>query len=207
MALFPPSGSANFGRPYRRTRQAGESEMDQAIARRMTWVDRLRADPAAGAALAILVISAATILGAWFFEYVLKYPPCELCLEERLPYHIVIPLSLLLAIAALVQAPQKILTVGFIAVLIVVICGAVLGGYHAGVEWHFWPGPTACTGSLNNLNAGGSILGQLQSINVVQCDQAAWRFLGISLAGYNVLISLAMAALALYGLLARRNPL
>jgi disulfide bond formation protein DsbB len=170
----------------------------------MTWVDRLRADPAAAAALAICVISAATILGAWFFEYVLKYPPCELCLEERLPYHIVIPLSLLLTIAALVQAPQKLLTVGFVAILIAAICGAVLGAYHAGVEWHFWPGPTACTGSLNNLNAGGSILGQLQSINVVMCDQAAWRFLGISLAGYNVLISLAMAAVALYGLMARR---
>jgi disulfide bond formation protein DsbB len=184
---------------------AGENEMNEAIAGRMTWVERLRTDPAAGAALAIFVISVATILGAWFFEYVLKYPPCELCLEERLPYHIVIPLSLLLFIAALVQAPQKILTVGFVAVLIVVLCGAVLGGYHAGVEWHFWPGPAACTGSLNNLNAGGSILGQLQSINVVQCDQAAWRFLGISLAGYNVLICLAMAVLALYGLWARRN--
>ncbi len=206
MALFPPSGSANCVRPTA-GHSPGESEMDQAIARRMTWMDRLRADPAAGAALAIFVIGVATILGAWFFEYVLKYPPCELCLEERLPYHIVIPLSLLLLIAALVQAPQKILTVGFIAVLIVVLCGAVLGGYHAGVEWLCWPGPTACTGSLNNLNAGGSILGQLQSINVVQCDQAAWRFLGISLAGYNVLISLAMAAIALYGLLARRNSL
>jgi disulfide bond formation protein DsbB len=57
------------------------------------------------------------------------------------------------------------------------------------------------------LNAGGSILGQLQSINVVMCDQAAWRFLGISLAGYNVLISLAMAAVALYGLLARRDAI
>jgi disulfide bond formation protein DsbB len=181
--------------------------MDQAIAPRMTWTDRLRTDPAAGAALAIFVIGVGTILGAWFFEYVLKYPPCELCLEERLPYHIVIPLTLLLLIAALVQAPQKILTVGFVAVLIVVLGGAVLGSYHAGVEWHFWPGPTACTGSLNNLNAGGSILGQLQSINVVQCDQAAWRFLGISLAGYNVLISLAMAAIALYGLMARRNSL
>jgi disulfide bond formation protein DsbB len=179
--------------------------MDQAIAGRMTWTDRLRADPAAGAALAIFIIGVATILGAWFFEYVLKYPPCELCLEERLPYHIVIPLSLLLTIAALVRAPQKILTVGFVVVLIVALCGAVLGGYHAGVEWHFWPGPTACTGSLNNLNSGGSILGQLKSINVVMCDQAAWRFLGISLAGYNVLISLAMAAIALYGLMARRN--
>ncbi len=179
--------------------------MDQAIARRPTWLDRLRTDRTAAAALAIFLISTATILGAWFFEYVLKYPPCELCLEERLPYHIVIPLSLLLTIAALAQAPQKILTVGFVAIAIIVLCGAALGVYHAGVEWHFWAGPTACTGSLNNLNTGGSILNQLQSINVVRCDEAAWRFLGISLAGYNVLICLAMAAVALYGMWASRH--
>ena len=170
-----------------------------------TWTDQLRADPAAGAALGVLVISTATILGAWFFEFVLKLPPCELCLEERLPYHIVIPLSLLLMVAALAGAPRKILTVGFAAVLVAVLCGAALGTYHAGVEWHFWAGPTACTGSLSNLNAGGSILGQLNSINIVRCDEAAWRFLGVSLAGYNVLISLVMAAIAVYGMLVRRH--
>ena len=179
--------------------------MDQAIARRMTWLDRLRTDRTAAAALAIFVISAATILGAWFFEYVLKYPPCELCLQERLPYHVIIPFSLLLTIAAVAQAPQKILSVGFVAVAIIALCGAALGVYHAGVEWHFWAGPTACTGSLNNLNSGGSILNQLQSINVVRCDEAAWRFLGISLAGYNVLISLAMAVVAFYGMMASRK--
>ncbi len=135
----------------------------------------------------------------------LKYPPCELCLQERLPYHVIIPLSLLLTIAALAQAPQKILTVGFVAVAVIALGGAGLGVYHAGVEWHFWAGPTACTGSLNNLNSGGSILNQLQSINVVRCDEAAWRFLGISLAGYNVLISLAMAAVAFCGMMASRK--
>ena len=63
--------------------------------------------------------------------------------------------------------------------------------YHAGVEWHWWAGPTDCTGPLTDLRAGGSLLNQLQSIHVVRCDEAAWRFLGISLAGYNALISLA----------------
>ena len=171
-----------------------------------TWTGQLRTDPAAGAALGIFIIASATILGAWFFEFVLKLPPCELCLEERIPYHIVIPLSLLLTVAAVARAPQKILTVGFAAILVAVLCGAALGAYHAGVEWHFWPGPTACTGSLSDLNAGGSILGQLNAINVVRCDEAGWRFLGISLAGYNALICLAMAAIAGYGMLARRHP-
>jgi disulfide bond formation protein DsbB len=176
--------------------------MSETSALKTTWLDRLRGEPAAVAALLVFALSAATILGAWYFEYVLKYPPCPLCLEERLPYHVVIPLSLLLAIAALVRAPQKLLTVGFAAIIVIVLCGAVLGAYHAGVEWHFWAGPTDCSGPITNFNAGGSILGQLQSINVVRCDEAAWRFLGISLAGYNVLISLVLAAIAGYGLLA-----
>jgi disulfide bond formation protein DsbB len=177
----------------------GEDGMKQ------TWFDRLRADPAAAAALALLVLSAATIAGAWYFEFVVKLPPCPLCLEERIPYHVVIPLSLLMTIAALVRAPQKLLTVGFIAIIVVVLCGAALGSYHAGVEWHLWAGPADCSGPITDFSAGGSILGQLNSIHVVRCDEAAWRFLGISLAGYNVLICLAMAAIALYGMLARRD--
>ena len=172
---------------------------------RMSVIDRLRAEPAAAAALAIFAVASATILGAWYFEYALKMAPCPLCLEERLPYHIVIPLALLMAIAARAGAPQKLLTVGFLAILATVLCGAALGIYHAGVEWRFWAGPTDCSGPITDFNAGGSILGQIKSISLIRCDQAAWRFLGISFAGYNALISLAMAALAGYGLLAPRR--
>jgi disulfide bond formation protein DsbB len=171
---------------------------------RQTWTQRIGADPAAAAATAIFIISVATIAGAWYFQLVLKLPPCPLCLEERIPYHIVIPLSLLMIVAALAYAPRTLLTVGFIAIIIAVLGGAALGTYHAGVEWRWWPGPTDCSGPISDFKAQGSLLGQLQSINVVRCDEAAWRFLGISLAGYNVLISLAMAAIAAYGLLAPR---
>src|SRR5580704_10732735 len=174
--------------------------MNQTSALRMTWLDRLRAEPAAAAALAIFIGSTATIVGAWYFEFVLRLPPCPLCLEERLPYHVVIALSLLMAIAALARAPRTLLAVGFTAIIV-----AMLGTYHAGVEWHWWAGPTDCSGPITDLSAKGSILGQLTSIHVVRCDEAAWRFLGISLAGYNVLISLALAAIAGYGLLASRR--
>lgn len=170
-----------------------------------SWIDRVWREPAAAAALAIFVISAATLLGAWFFEYVLKFAPCPLCLEQRLPYHIVIPLSLLLAIAALVHAPRALITVGLLAVMAVMLCGAALAAYHAGVEWRWWPGPTDCSGPVTDFTAKGPLLNQLRSIRVVRCDEAAWRFLGISLAGYNVLISLVLAAIAGWGLLARRQ--
>jgi disulfide bond formation protein DsbB len=172
---------------------------------RQTWVHRLCTDQAAAAALAIFVGSAATIIGAWYFELVLKLPPCPLCLEERIPYHIVIPLSLLLVIAALARAPRTLLSVGFVAIIVAVLCGAGLGAYHAGVEWHLWAGPTDCSGPLSDLKSQGLLLNQLQTIHVVRCDEAAWRLFGISLAGYNVLISLALAAIAGYGLLAHRH--
>jgi len=178
--------------------------MARTLALRMIRIDRLRAEPAAVAALAIFVLSLATIAGAWYFEFVLKLPPCPLCLEERLPYHVVIPLSLLMAIAALARAPRTLLAVGFTAIIVAMLCGAALGAYHAGVEWHLWAGPTECSGPITDLTANGPILGQLNSIHVVRCDEAAWRLLGISLAGYNVLMSLALAAIAGYGLLASR---
>jgi disulfide bond formation protein DsbB len=171
---------------------------------RKSWTDRARANPAAAAALAVFAIALATLAGAWFFQYAIGLPPCPLCLEERIPYHVVIPLSLLMVIAALVRAPAKLLTVGFIAIVVAVLCNVAVGTYHAGVEWHFWPGPTDCSGPLTDLNAGGSLLNQLQSVHIVRCDEAAWRFLGISLAGYNVLISLLLAAIAGFGLFARK---
>jgi disulfide bond formation protein DsbB len=135
----------------------------------------------------------------------LKLPPCPLCLEQRLPYHIVIPLSLLMAVAALVGAPRKLVAVGLLAILAAMLCGAALGAYHAGVEWHWWAGPKDCSGPVTDFTTKGPLLDQLKSIRVVRCDEAAWRFLSLSLAGYNFLISLALAALAAFGLLAHKQ--
>jgi disulfide bond formation protein DsbB len=165
-----------------------------------TWSERLRRTPAVGAALAVFAGSAATLLGAWYFQYVLKFPPCPLCLEERLPYYIVIPLSLLLAIAALMRAPRPLVAVGFGVIIAAMLVSTALGAYHAGVEWRWWPGPTDCSGPITDFTAKGALLDQLRSIRVVRCDEAAWRFLGLSLAGYNALISLALAGLAARGL-------
>ena len=170
-----------------------------------TRSDRLRQEPAAVAALVIFALSSATLLGAWYFEFVLKLPPCPLCLEQRLPYHIVIPLSLLMAMAAFVRAPRQLIALGFLAIIAAALCGAALGAYHAGIEWHWWPGPADCSGPVTDFTAKGPLLDQLQSIHVVRCDNAAWRFLGLSLAGYNVLISLVLAAIAALALFARRQ--
>jgi len=175
------------------------------MAVKANWSGRIRRRPAVVAALAVFAGSAAAILGAWYFQYVLKLPPCPLCLEQRVPYHIVIPLSLLLAIAAIVRAPRALIVVGFLAIIAAMLISAALGAYHAGVEWRWWPGTTDCSGPMTDFTTNGPLLKQLQSIHVVRCDEAAWRFLGVSLAGYNVLISLALAAVAALGLI-RREP-
>jgi disulfide bond formation protein DsbB len=184
--------------------RAPVAAMAKSTSMKQGFLDRARAEPAAAAAIAVFVLSLATLAGAWFFEYVLKLAPCPLCLMQRIPYHIIIPLSLLLAIAALVGAPRNLLLVGFAAIAIAAACNVVLGIYHAGVEWHWWAGPADCSGPLTDLRTGGSLLDQLHAVHVVRCDEAAWRFLGLSLAGYNVLISLVLAMIAGFGLSAAR---
>lgn len=154
---------------------------------------------AALAALLIALIAAATLAGAWFFQLVLEIKPCPLCLEQRYAYYLALPLAILVAFLAGRGAPRQVLMAGFIILLLATLANAWLGGYHAGVEWKFWPGPTDCSGPLVDFGKAGNLLEQLDKVKVVRCDEVQWRFLGLSLAGYNVLISLAMAAIALFG--------
>ena len=162
-----------------------------------------RTDPAAAAALIIALVGAATIAGAWFLELVIKLNPCPLCLEQRWPYYIGIPLALLVAIAAWRGAPRVLVTVGLLALAGLMLWGVYLGVFHAGIEWKWWVGPQECSGAPQ-FGGPGDLLKRLQSINITRCDEAAWRFLGISLAGYNALISAALAGVALCGAWAAR---
>ena len=158
------------------------------------------AKPALSAGLAIAVIAAATLAGAWFFQLVLDIRPCPLCLEQRYAYYLAIPLGALVALGAGKGAPRAVLIVGFAMLAAAALANAGLGVYHAGVEWQFWQGPTDCTGPVGNLGSAGNLLARLDTVKVIRCDEVQWHFLGLSLAGYNVLISLLMAALAAWGL-------
>ena len=152
------------------------------------------------AAIAMALIASATIAGAWFFQLALDIVPCPMCLEQRWAYYAIIPLALLIAIAAKLGASRGVLIAGLALIALAALGSAVYGAYHAGVEWKFWPGPTSCTGPGLNLGGGGSLLDQLDKVKVVPCDVVQWRFLGISLAGYNALISLLMATVAVWGI-------
>ena len=159
-----------------------------------------RASPALVAALAILAVAAATLAGAWYFQLVLDIRPCPLCLEQRYAYYLAVPLAALVALAAGFRAPRGVLAFGLAILALAALGNAVLGTYHAGVEWGLWQGPTDCTGPVGNLGSAGTLLERLDTVKVIRCDEVQWRFLGISLAGYNVLISLLMAAMAVWGI-------
>ena len=161
---------------------------------------RETANPALRAALAITAVAAATLAGAWFFQLVLDIRPCPLCLEQRYAYYLAIPLGALVAFAAARDAPRAVLVAGLAILAAAALGNAWLGAYHAGVEWHFWQGPTDCTGEIGNLGSAGNLLQRLDTVKVIRCDEVQWRFLGLSLAGYNVLISLLMAAIAAWGI-------
>jgi disulfide bond formation protein DsbB len=155
--------------------------------------------PALAAALAVGLIAAATLAGAWYFQLVLGLQPCPLCLEQRYAYYLAVPLAVLVALAAGLHAPRSVLIGGLVILALAALGNAVLGTYHAGVEWKFWPGPSDCTGPVGNLGSAGTLLDRLDTVKVVMCDEVQWTFLGLSLAGYNVLISLLMAAIAVWG--------
>ena len=164
-----------------------------------TLADRIRAQPLSAAAFAIALVAALTLAGAWFFELVWKLEPCPLCLEQRIPYYIAVPLGIVVGLLR----NERLARLGLALLGIVLLVGAGYGVYHAGIEWGFWEGPTACAGGAVS-PPSGDILSSLKATQrVVSCSEAAWRFLGLSLAGYNVLIAGGLAVLALWAALAR----
>jgi len=143
----------------------------------------------------LLALGMAIVVGsALAFEHIGGYIPCALCLEQRTPYYLGIPLMLLAGINALMSGPAFI-TRGLLLVGgLLMTWGFVLGIFHSGVEWHFWDGPAACGGGAGGVTTdAGSLLGELNSKKPPSCDAAALRVLGLSFAGWNVLVSAALA--------------
>jgi disulfide bond formation protein DsbB len=142
------------------------------------------------------ILGLATILGALGSQFIGGLQPCELCLEQRLPYYWGLPLlALVLILWNRMPLPVWYVAMGIATLLFA--WGTYLGGFHSGVEWGFWPGPTACTGVGEALSMDA--LDNLQP--VIGCDVVQFRFLGLSLAGYNALMSLAIVGLLVAAML------
>ena len=159
----------------------------------------LRRDPPLSAAAIVAIVGALTIAAVYYVQYVMLLAPCPLCLEQRYAFYVCVPLAALLWLGAGNGASRKVLMLGFIVILGFMLWNAGLSTYHAGVEWKWWQGPTDCSGPIDRLGSVGGLLNQLQRISLVRCDEAAIRILGISVSGYDVLVSLFLAAVAAWG--------
>ena len=143
-------------------------------------------------------ISASLYAGALWFQYFGGLMPCSLCLWQRWPHIIIV---LLAVIALFARMPRLVLS----AIAITSAISVILATYHAGVEWQLWSGPGGCTATLTNSGDLTSLTESLLSKPVVRCDEVAWSFLGLSMAGWNSLFSLDICLIAIMSLVPEKK--
>ncbi|MAU95321.1 MAG: disulfide bond formation protein B [Fulvimarina sp.] len=153
----------------------------------------------------LLVGMAITVGSALLFQYVGGYIPCALCLTQRIPYYVGVPLALVAFIAAAGRAPAPLVRGLILVIGLVMLVSLGLGIYHAGVEWHFWQGPSGCSQVGGGDLSSGDLLADIDAVHPPSCDAAAGRFLGLSFAGWNAVASALFAAVALRSAFARAD--
>ncbi len=130
--------------------------------------------------------SAAILLGAFAFQHIGGMPPCKLCLWQRWPHAAAALIGLVIFFTGKIQFAWL--------AAIASLSTAAIGAYHVGVEQGWWEGPTSCTSSgVSNLSSE-ELLNQILAAPLVRCDDIAWQMAGISMAGWNALLSLVLAA-------------
>ena len=151
--------------------------------------------PVATANLLALLVPAALLAGAWGFQLIGGLIPCEMCHWQRWPHYAAVAVA---AVAFAARGNARVALVALAALLIV--ASGVIGVLHVGVEHHWWNGFTACTAPPTLTGAtAAERLDALFRQPVIRCDAPAWSLFGVSMAGFNALISLggALAALLL----------
>ncbi len=132
------------------------------------------------------------LAGAFMFQ-ALGYPPCAMCIWQRWPHGVAIAIGVL----ALLIPGRALPALGALAVATT----SAIGVFHAGVEQSWWEGPSSCTGTGQNLGslAGGDLLATDGPL-LVMCDVISWQFAGVSMAGWNALLSAGLVVLWLAAL-------
>ena len=144
----------------------------------------------------VTLAMAATLLAVWTFQWS-GYVPCELCLQQREAYYLAIPMGALAALGLALGWPGCVWRGLLAAVSLAMVSTALLGAYHAGVEWGLWAGPESCGAAANALpTSADGLLQSLSSTVPPACTEAAGRFLGLSFAGWNVIAATLFAFLA-----------
>jgi disulfide bond formation protein DsbB len=146
--------------------------------------------------------SAGLLLGALGFQFVGGLAPCHLCILERWP-HVAAVVIAALGVTVLWHFHRAMAALGTLAML----ASAGLGAYHAGVEWKWWPGPDTCTAPMDiSKLSTDALMQQIMTAPLVRCDEIVWQFLGLSMAGWNAVISLGLAGLWLVSVIWSPNP-
>ncbi len=141
--------------------------------------------------------SAALLGGALAFQFVGGLAPCPMCLWQRWPHAVAVVLAVLAV--ALPRIGPKIAVFGALVMLV----SAGLGMFHAGVEQGWWEGPSTCVGGSSEGLSTDELLDQIMNAPLVRCDDIVWDFLGITMAGWNAILSLVLAA---FWIAAARDP-
>lgn len=148
----------------------------------------------------LILASATTLLGALGFQYFGGLDPCVLCIYQRWPYLAAAGICALALVAKPLTRPA------LFACGAVFIAGVGLAAYHVGVEQGWVAGTAACGASASAATVD-ELRAQIMNAPATRCDEVAWSLLGISLAGYNLLISLALAAVSWFAGLRWQRPI
>jgi disulfide bond formation protein DsbB len=154
--------------------------------------------------VAALIASAVMLAAAHAFQ-AFGYQPCLLCLTQREVYWAAIAVAVAaIAARSLLKTFPANVQVADVLLGLVFLTGMVVAAYHAGAEWKFWPGPATC--ALGGpLNAEDLLEALNKPMHPPSCEEAAWRLAGISMAGYNALISAGLAAMSFLAAFAPRD--
>lgn len=131
--------------------------------------------------------STALLLGAYGFQHLGGMAPCKLCLWQRWPHATAIVIGLVIMVTGEVKAAW----LGAVAAL----STAGIGLYHVGIEQGWWEGPTSCSSSSVSGMSAEDLMNQILAAPIIRCDEIAWQLAGISMAGWNAIASLLLAAI------------
>jgi len=153
----------------------------------------------------VLLLGVVVIAAAWGFQIIGGYVPCALCLQERIPYYVGLPLVLVAVVAAQRGGPAWLVRGALILAAIAFAYGAALGVYHAGAEWRWWDGPADCGGGgAGAATSTGDLLDQLNKIQIVSCTDAPFRLpnadWGLSFAGWNAVVCVVLTLGSLFAI-------
>ena len=148
----------------------------------------------------VLAASIAVLGAALLSQYVGGLQPCVLCLYQRVPYALIIALCALALLPMMMgSAPaQQWARIALTLSGLIFLAGAAIAGFHIGVEQGWWQGTSGCTGPDTSAMTIDELREHLLAAPVVRCDEVAWSLFGISMAGYNLLASLALAVVSLF---------